>query len=198
MPTGRPRSFEKSAVLDTIMQVFWAKGFESTTKRDLMDATGLASQSLYNTFGDKQAMFQEALDHYAHTREEELRAILDSGETPLAGLRNFISLLADMPEDFRKGCLLCNACAQMNPSDEDPIAEFVRDKLALMRQLFLECLEDGKRRGELSSTADAPAIASALVSTANGIALLYRIDASAELIHDAARGALQLIASKHK
>jgi len=54
---GRPREFDPDTALAAIMEVFWAKGFEGASMRDLVVATGLKKGSLYAAFGDKRAMF---------------------------------------------------------------------------------------------------------------------------------------------
>ena len=61
---ARPREFDEGAVLDAAVQCFWARGYESTSIKDLIERTGLTAASLYNAYGDKRAMFRIALDHY--------------------------------------------------------------------------------------------------------------------------------------
>ncbi len=53
---ARPREFNVDTVLESAMQVFWAKGYESTSLDDLCEATGLGRSSLYAAFGDKRAL----------------------------------------------------------------------------------------------------------------------------------------------
>ena len=45
---ARPREFDEEAVLDAAVQCFWARGYESTSVKDLMEGTGLTAASLYN------------------------------------------------------------------------------------------------------------------------------------------------------
>ena len=61
-PRGRPRSFNSTAVLNKIRSCFAKRGFSGTSIEDLSGATGLSTQSLYNAFGDKRAMFLKTLD----------------------------------------------------------------------------------------------------------------------------------------
>jgi TetR/AcrR family transcriptional regulator, transcriptional repressor for nem operon len=51
-------------VLDAAIACFWNRGFAATSRRDLVEKTGITSASLYNTFGDKRSLYQRALDHY--------------------------------------------------------------------------------------------------------------------------------------
>ena len=54
---ARPREFDEEQALLAAMQVFWRKGYDGTSIPDLLEATGLSRSSLYETFGDKAALF---------------------------------------------------------------------------------------------------------------------------------------------
>ena len=62
---ARIREFDRTAVLQKAIEVFWARGFDSTNLPDLLKAMGLSKSSLYETFGDKNKLFEEAIDFYA-------------------------------------------------------------------------------------------------------------------------------------
>src|SRR5262249_53835635 len=60
----RPREFDELAALEAAIDCFWKRGFEATSVRDLADAMGISAPSLYNAYGDKRALFAQALDRY--------------------------------------------------------------------------------------------------------------------------------------
>jgi TetR/AcrR family transcriptional regulator, copper-responsive repressor len=61
---ARPRSFDRDAALEQAMLLFWQKGYEETSIGDLTRAMGIAAPSLYAAFGDKRALFDEAVERY--------------------------------------------------------------------------------------------------------------------------------------
>src|SRR5262249_38606558 len=61
---ARPKEFDRDAVLDRAVELFWAKGYEATSLGDLVESLGVGKQSLYDTFGDKHALYLAALDRY--------------------------------------------------------------------------------------------------------------------------------------
>src|SRR5260370_41403289 len=64
---GRPRSYDPETALDSAAQLFWAKGFADTSLDDLSAAMGMGRPSIYNAFGDKEALFLRALERYRDT-----------------------------------------------------------------------------------------------------------------------------------
>ena len=61
---ARPRSFDRDAALEQAMRLFWEQGYEETSIADLTRAMGIAAPSLYAAFGDKRALFEEAVERY--------------------------------------------------------------------------------------------------------------------------------------
>lgn len=61
---ARPPKFDRDVALGCAMQVFWEKGFDRTSISDLTAAMGISPPSLYAAFGDKQALFDAAVDLY--------------------------------------------------------------------------------------------------------------------------------------
>ncbi|WP_263993360.1 TetR/AcrR family transcriptional regulator, partial [Mycolicibacterium fallax] len=60
----RPRQFDEAAVIAEARDVFWTRGYASTSLEDLTTATGLGKGSLYGAFGDKRGLFLRALDAF--------------------------------------------------------------------------------------------------------------------------------------
>src|SRR5919204_30689 len=67
MRTGRPRSFDRDKALEGAIAVFWEHGYDATSISLLTQALGIGAPSLYAAFGDKRALFLEALDRYLRT-----------------------------------------------------------------------------------------------------------------------------------
>jgi TetR/AcrR family transcriptional regulator, transcriptional repressor for nem operon len=108
------RRFDADAAVEQMVAVFWAKGFETTSLDDLVAATGVKRQSLYNAFGDKEAMFLAALEHYGRKVSAELLDGL-TDDAPRRGLERVVSAHADglARTDNPGGCLANNVCAEL-------------------------------------------------------------------------------------
>src|ERR1700677_3548464 len=61
---GRPRDYDPEIALTRAMDLFWASGYAATSLDDLSGAMGMNRPSIYAAFGDKEALYRQALDHY--------------------------------------------------------------------------------------------------------------------------------------
>ena len=61
---ARTKEFDQEQALDAAMNLFWERGYEATSIQDLVEATGVQRQSLYDTFGSKHELFLQSLMRY--------------------------------------------------------------------------------------------------------------------------------------
>src|SRR6202042_1581991 len=73
---GRPREFDTTAALDAAMRVFWEKGFEGATLKDLTDAMRINRSSMWAAFGNKEELFKKAFGRYIDTYQGYIREAL--------------------------------------------------------------------------------------------------------------------------
>ena len=59
------RQFDEQEVIALALDVFWRKGLHDATMQDLAAVTGVQRGSLYNAYGDKEAIFLRVFDQYA-------------------------------------------------------------------------------------------------------------------------------------
>jgi TetR/AcrR family transcriptional repressor of nem operon len=73
---ARHKEFDRDAVLHKAMEVFWSRGYGATSIQDLVKHMGINRQSLYDTFGDKHALYLQALDRYGEVEGRRLFELL--------------------------------------------------------------------------------------------------------------------------
>jgi TetR/AcrR family transcriptional repressor of nem operon len=116
--SGRPKEFERNAVLVKAMDLFWRKGYDGASLADLVDAMGVGRQSAYDTFGDKHELFRQALDAYAARSAGMLTTILTEGPSPLGRIRRFLTTLNEIASaGDARGCLFTNSMVELGPHD---------------------------------------------------------------------------------
>src|SRR5947208_10311270 len=86
------RQFDEQATIEIALDVFWRKGLHDATMQDLALATGVQRGSLYNAYGDKEAIFLRAFDQYAAQFLETAGNAL-AGDDAAGRLHNFFDLI---------------------------------------------------------------------------------------------------------
>src|SRR5215468_12659965 len=87
------RQFDENEMIATALDVFWRKGLHDATMQELAAASGVQRGSLYNAYGDKEAIFQRAFDQYAGQLMETCGQVLAEGNDLAARLQNFLDVL---------------------------------------------------------------------------------------------------------
>jgi len=171
------------------MVVFWRQGFAGTSIADLVEATGLQRQSLYNAFGDKQALFNAALARYRE-HGSALAAPLLSPDAGLPEVREFI--LASLREQRRLDCGACMLIkTAFDPSVQDQqVKAMVHQSAEIWRMQFARILAQARARGELPAEGNDTMLANYLFTVHNGLSALERSGASLEDIEAALDHAL--------
>lgn len=190
---ARPKSFDVTDVLRRAMSLFWSQGYEATSMRDLETHLGIGRQSLYDTFGDKHALFLEALRRYSADRESS-RAELGRGDAGLAEILAWFDslVLFAAPAGPRRACLIINTVAELGVQDAEASSICRKSRERLTRQ-FSRALENAASRGEIPRPSSITAAADFLVSQSYGIVLLAKNGASRARLRAATAQALRAI-----
>jgi TetR/AcrR family transcriptional regulator, transcriptional repressor for nem operon len=177
----RPKSFDEDAVLDEAVQLFWERGYEGTSLADLEARLGLGRQSLYNSFGDKQALFVKALERYERQVAEGAVAQLNAPGAGLEEIRNFFrdSVKALTTPGPRRACLVVNTILERGSEDAEALLHCNHARAGLERT-FRRALAQAKSRGELAEGLDLEATATFLVVQDYGLNVLAKTGATAE------------------
>jgi TetR/AcrR family transcriptional repressor of nem operon len=191
---ARPREFDVDAALERAMQVFWAKGYESTSLDDLCEATGLGRSSLYAAFGDKHGLYLRALDHYEEGSAARINEALTRPVPVREAIAGFVDRLIDdiVAGPGRRGCFIGNCAAELARHDRDAAAR-VRRSLQRIEAAFRDALGRAKARGELAPYADVVALARFLTAGIQGLRLVGKATPDRAALRDVARVMLRCL-----
>lgn len=178
---SRPREFEEAEVLDRALAAFWRLGYDACSIDQLVKATGLQRQSLYNTFGDKDALFLAVLKRYEQHSAAELSQ-LDRADASLADVRAYMErVLAIQAARGCGACLLVRTA--FGPQIRDPpVRKAVTAGARAVRECFVRVVERGALAGELPKGTDPESCAAYLYAVLNGLSALTRTGGSADQV----------------
>lgn len=189
-PRGRPRSFDTEQTLAQATLAFWQRGYAATSMDDLSAATGLNRPSLYGAFGDKQALYLQALKLYTEQSDRAIAQALEGRSVRDGLLRVYeLALQVYYPADASpRGCLLVGTAATEAPRDES-IRQALGDSLRGFTAAFEARLQRAVDDGELPAGTDASMRAQLASAVMHSMALRARAgDARDDLTALAAAG----------
>jgi TetR/AcrR family transcriptional repressor of nem operon len=191
---ARPREFDRAQALNKAMAVFWLKGYAATSTADLLEAMQIGRQSMYDTFGDKHALYLEALRLYNESSVGELLRSLQLGSA-LEGLANMLFTFAARPEkDNAKGCMGVNAVCEFGQAD--PEVNALRDASSKMLNKAVEqVLRDAVAAGEMGADTNIADAVAFIASTLAGMKVSAKAGARPATLHAIANLAINALKS---
>lgn len=152
MNRGRPRTFDPDLVLENAMQLFWSKGYEATSLQDLLSATGLSKSSLYESFGNKQSLFEAAFTRYFDSRARLMKERLEQTPSPLDFIHEcLLSVLDDVGCDTPRGCMLVNVANEFSTGDP-AVKRLVEQASRRFRGVFEQAFARAQALAEIPAT----------------------------------------------
>jgi len=179
MGRGRPRKFDEDEALNGAMLLFWKKGLSATSLDDLSEAMDMNRPSIYNAFGNKDAIYRRALERFCGQLDQGMQETLEAEPELRKGLRAFFNraIAVYCGSDPALGCLMvCTA-----PSEAFSHPQVGEDLRALIQRLdegFSRRLQKAQVEGELSGDVKTALTASLLQATLHSIALRARAGTS--------------------
>lgn len=174
------------------MRRFWAAGYAATSVRDLGDAMGLGSASVYNAFGDKRTLFAQCLDRYLDLNMRARIARVEGTLPPRQAIETFFAEIVERSLESRLGCMLANAALEVAPHDAE-VASIVRERMGELERFFRRCVDTGQRDGSISGDQDPADLARLLLTTVMGLRVLARGHPDRALLEGATRQALSML-----
>lgn len=176
---GRPRGFDRDAVLAQAAGLFARDGYEGISVADLAAELGLNHPSLYAAFGPKAALYREALDWAEARWADRARQALAAPNL----MRAVADLLDQQVAAFvdRRGCMLSDAL-QTHARDHAPEARHARRLRAAMIGVVRERLDLAVRRGDLDRGCDGGLLATYVVTQIHGLSTMARDGADPALL----------------
>ncbi|CAM4221148.1 TetR/AcrR family transcriptional regulator [Nocardia ninae] len=176
---GRPRAFDRTEALRRAMEVFWEHGYEGSSMSDLTAAMGINSPSLYAAFGDKEALFREAVSLYGQTDGGYTDRALREEPTARAAIDAMLrdNAIAYTVEDKPHGCMVVLAGSTYTTRSES-IRDFLIEKRRETTEEIRRRMDRGVAEGDLPADTNTPALAHFYATVLYGLSIQARDGAS--------------------
>ena len=183
---ARPKEFDEEKALRKAIRLFSQQGFAATSTDELMRAMDVGRQSMYDTFGDKRALFLRALEMYVTESVHAINTELERPGSALSAVRNALVTFAERNDlSSEEGCMGLNAISEFGQRDTD-VTRITRNAARLQRQTLLHVLTRAKNQGELGSDAHVESMADFFESTLAGIRMSAKAGKSRQALRNIA------------
>ena len=179
--------------LEAALAVFWERGYDGASMPALLGRMGIGRQSLYDTFGDKRALYLAALRRYASTRIGAVAGQLRAPGSPYGNLRRVLFRWIEMAANpDGHGCLVGNSLAALD--DDDGVADVLEAAIADLERAFAETVRRARIAGEIRPTVADDEVAALLMTAGQGLAVVCRGRADRARAVRVVRSALRVLA----
>jgi TetR/AcrR family transcriptional repressor of nem operon len=183
---ARPKEFDQDKALHKAIRLFSQQGFAATSTDDLMRVMDIGRQSMYDTFGDKRALFLKSLQAYVTESVGSIKATLEEPGSALTAVRNALVCFATRKDlTSTDGCMGMNAICEFGQRD-DEVNGILREAARKQREALKDVLTRAKTQAELDSDADVDSLADFFESTLAGIRMAAKSGKSRQALRNIA------------
>jgi AcrR family transcriptional regulator len=141
---ARPKEFDQEKALRKAISLFSQQGFAATSTDELMRVMNVGRQSMYDTFGDKRALFLKALEMYITDSVHSINVELERPGSALSAVQNALAAFAKR-SDLSNGCMGLNAISEFGQRDAN-VTRVIRHAARVQRQTLLRVLTKAKQQ----------------------------------------------------
>lgn len=132
--------------------LFAERGLRATTVRDIADAAGILSGSLYHHFSSKEAIVDEILRSFLDALFGEYRRIVESGLSPRQTLEGLVRASFEAIHGHRDEVAIYQD--ELKHLRGKPRFEYLRERNTEFREMWTEVLSQGMESGEFRGDLD--------------------------------------------
>ena len=181
--------------LSRAMDKFWEAGYAATSLDDLSSAMSMNRPSIYAAFGDKEALYRQALDHYRASSRSAIGEALSDARPLSHALQDFYERAIEVylsGETSARGCFMIGTAlteAVANRQLRDKLAESLQG----LERVLAARIALGQQRGEVRGDANPAELAQVAAAMLYLLAIQARSGATRKSLKTTMKAALNTI-----
>lgn len=164
---ARTIEFNEELAIQKAMEVFWKKGFNGASMRDLTDAMEINSSSLYNSIGDKRQLFVKCIRNYTEGRMVQARVHASNVKSPLKAIVSFINNAVNTILYSSNSCLAIKTTFDLAANDRE-VLEILKADSDFTHAFLLDLVQRAIIDKEINPDADADVITEYILNAFTG------------------------------
>ena len=142
----------REELLSIAAGLFAERGLRATTVRDIADAAGILSGSLYHHFASKEAIVDEILRGFLDALFGDYRTIVDSGLEPRATLEALVRASFEAIHRDRNEVAIYQD--ELKHLRGNPRFDYLRERNTEFREMWTDVLSRGMESGDFRGDLD--------------------------------------------
>jgi len=173
----RVKLFDKNEVLNKATELFWKKGYHATSIQDLVNFLGINRGSLYDTFGGKKELFNQAFQIYRTNNANGITAFFDRQQEVKKGFRKLFEMGINdsITDKDQKGCFVVNTTTELIPGEAE-MMQLIQDNKKVFEGIFYAFLLKGQQSGELPLGINIKNISSLFYTFYSGLKVVAKVE----------------------
>ncbi|MHA3701054.1 TetR/AcrR family transcriptional regulator [Jatrophihabitans sp. YIM 134969] len=168
----RPRTFDEADVIARARKAFAETGYAGTSLDTLLEATGLARQSLYNAFGGKKELFMRAFLSDAAEAVDAVESIRHGSDSPITRIRSqMVKVAVEHGGAQAPPSLFTKAAVELATQDAE-VASTVAASFHSISSHYAACIVEAQEAGEIDADADADSLGAFFCAVIEGMSTL--------------------------
>ena len=192
---GRPVQYDREQALQRATDLFWSAGFAATSLDALSEAMQMTRPSLAGAFGDKEALYLEALRRYRDAGVDALNSTLSGERSLRTELADVLRKSTDIylaSADAARGCLLIGT-ASVEAVHRPSVRRVLKESLGAFNAVLEERIRKAITDGELDPKVDAAGLATVTSAIMHSLAVRARAGDTRHALGELSRAAVDLI-----
>ncbi|WP_343746533.1 TetR/AcrR family transcriptional regulator [Chitinophaga sp.] len=179
----RNKEFEHEEKLEKARDLFWEKGYHATSIHDIVDRMGLNRSSVYNSYGNKQALFLKCLENYAALKAAQYRRAGKNAPSAFDALAFTIRDVVEQTVTDRKACLIVRTIFELG-NEEPAISSFIKKNAEMLESIFRDLVIRAKAEGDLKNEAAPDMLASYILTSCSSFYMRYVLTGSKKEVNE--------------
>lgn len=173
---ARKREFNYELAIDQATRLFWAKGYTSTSLRELLRVMKIGESSFYNSLKSKRNLYLECLRRYNATVTAKRWNAFMAERSAKAGVRQYFKVVLDDLDDPKvpNVCLMAGSLAPDVLESRD-LHEYVTGEIRIMEDAMVSRFQVAKQEGELHPGFDSAVATEVLITYLQGLFRVARV-----------------------
>lgn len=170
----------KKEILKAAFEVFCKKGFEPTTMKDIVDASGLSRGGVYQYYSSTEEMFRDIIDRNDRLGREELTKVVGSSDSVWKVIKDLVNGYREMPTSNFAIVQFEFAVISWRSNSDDRF-DYIIKRLKFWRENLIDLISEGVKRGEFHPVQKVETIVDFMTNVFDGLVLHHHLAGASEI-----------------